>query len=332
MNVQKEQKLPFELSRIFAIQDDHEFQELALKVFEFQHKHSEIYRQFIQLTNRKTSDIQSIEDIPFLPISFFKTHTVTSFLGTEGAEFLSSGTTSNKRSRHLVADPSIYQQSFLKGFEHFYGNLKDYIILGLLPSYLESDKSSLVYMVDQMIELTGDDDSGFFLNDYAKLIDIVDRRRAEKKIIIIGVSFALLDLAEKHSADLSGCIIMETGGMKGKRKEITRDELHSFLKEKLNLNTVHSEYGMTELLSQAYSKKEGIFCTPPWMKVLIRKPTDPFEIFQSKSGGINIIDLANIYSCSFIETEDLGRKNSHGFEVLGRLDNSDIRGCNLLIE
>lgn len=331
MNVQDLKKLPFDLYQVFNIQHAEQFLDLAMAVFEYQHTHCAVYREYIELLGKDVNQIKSLQDIPFLPISFFKTHPVRSFEGQAELVFESSGTTGQERSKHYIPDPTIYQFSFLKGFERTYGHVEDYIILGLLPSYMENDQSSLIYMIDHLIHLTKDRDSGFFLNDDQKLLDVIQRRKQDKKILLIGVSYALLDLAEKHNPDLSDCIVMETGGMKGKRTELTKEELHRQLRKGLNVTGIHSEYGMTELLSQAYSKSQGVFETPPWMKILIRKTTDPFEIVNEGSGGINIIDLANIHSCSFIQTEDLGKHKNSGFEVLGRLDNSDLRGCNLLI-
>jgi phenylacetate-coenzyme A ligase PaaK-like adenylate-forming protein len=276
--------------------------------------------------------VQQISDIPFLPISFFKSHEVKSVKGKFQKVFHSSGTTGQKVSKHYVYDETIYQLSFLHCFDQFYGNPEDFIILGLLPSYLENDHSSLIYMVDNLVSLSKDEDSGFFINDYEKMLQIIENRKNEKRILIIGVSYALLDLGKKYGPDLSDCIVIETGGMKGKRKELSKQELHEQLKTDFNLEQIHSEYGMTELLSQAYSLFNQRFQCPNWMKILIREYNDPFTLVSHKTGGINAIDLANIYSCSFIATEDLGKVYKDGFEVLGRIDNSDIRGCNLLIQ
>ncbi|MCB9225175.1 MAG: acyl transferase [Crocinitomicaceae bacterium] len=332
MNVQLVEQLPFNIHEIFKINSEDQFLDLAIKTFDFQYKNNDIYRKYVDLSGRKPNVISSLEDIPFLPISFFKSHNVTCTEDEKALEFHSSGTTGQVRSRHLVADPTIYQLSFLKGFELFYGPINNYIILGLLPSYMENEHSSLIYMVDHLIQHSNDKDSGFFLNDFEHLLNIIEQRKAEKKILLIGVSYALLDLAEKYQADLSGCIIMETGGMKGKRKELTKPELHKILKKGLNVDHIHSEYGMTELLSQGYSMENQLFQTPPWMKILIRQYNDPFSYASIKSGGINVIDLANIYSCSFIATQDLGKQTPQGFEVLGRFDDADLRGCNLLIQ
>jgi hypothetical protein len=274
--------------------------------------------------------------IPFLPVELFRNHKIITGNSATEMIFESSGTTGISPSRHFVSDLSLYRSSFLRSFKLFYGEPEDYLIAALLPSYIEREGSSLVYMADNLIKESLNPHSGFYNDNIEDLIiTIKEAKDKNHKILLLGVSFALLDLAENHSPDLSGVIVMETGGMKGRRKEITRSELHSILKEKLNVNSVHSEYGMTELLSQAYSKENGIFYCPPWMKILIRDPQDPLTIYNKPgmTGGINIIDLANIYSCSFIATGDLGRVHDDGgFEVLGRFDNSDVRGCNLLAE
>lgn len=332
MNEQELQKLPFDLHQIFNIQSEEQFSEIALQVFDHQYKSNEVYRRYVQLIGKKVKEIKTLKDIPFLPISFFKTHQVKSFKGNGQLTFKSSGTTGQDFSEHHIYDPALYQLSFLKGFEAFYGHIEDYLILGLLPSYMENNQSSLIYMFDHLMQMSGDRESGFFLNDDERLLDVIERRKADKKILLIGVSYALLDLAEKYQPNLEGTIVMETGGMKGRRKELTKEELHSQLKTGLKVQEIHSEYGMTELLSQAYSNADGIFKCPAWMKVMIRSTTDPIDFSIKGTGGINVIDLANIHTCSFIQTEDLGRFHSDGFKVLGRFDNSDLRGCNLLIQ
>ena len=330
MNDQYDEKLPFNVESIFSIQSQQEFNELALAIFQFQFKNNPVYRTYCRHLNVVSSAINHYSQIPFLPISFFKTHDVVSFSGHPEITFSSSGTTGMELSKHPVKDLSIYEHSFMKGFEHFYGSPQDYLVLGLLPSYLEREGSSLIYMVQHFITQSRYEDSGFFLNDYERLLTIIEKNKG-KKILLIGVSYALLDLAEKYHPDLSDCIIMETGGMKGKRKELTKEALHQQLKEGLSANLIHSEYGMTELLSQAYS--EGLqFKCPPWMKILTREYTDPFNLIAHKTGGINIIDLANIYSCSFIATQDLGKVHDSSFEIMGRFDHSDVRGCNLLVQ
>lgn len=281
---------------------------------------------------KNPEDIRRLTDIPFLPITFFKSHTVKSFPSDPQAVFHSSGTTGTATSKHLVHDLSFYQQIAIRGFEHFYGALSQYTVLGLLPSYLENEHSSLIYMVKHMVEQSNDPDSGFFMNDYERLLRIVERKKTKKKVLLLGVSYALLDLAEKCAPDLSACVVMETGGMKGRRKEWTREDVHSFLSDKCHVEVIHSEYGMTELFSQAYARRSGLFNCPPWMKVFIREYRDPLCLTTTKSGGINVIDLANAHSCSFIATEDIGKWTPEGFYVLGRFDFADIRGCNLLVE
>lgn len=325
-------KLPFDIRDIFQIHSNEKFEELSLLSFRYQYENNLVYQDYCKHLKVKPNQVSTIKEIPFLPISFFKSHQVKSFADTESICFESSGTTGQTRSKHFIKDETIYQLSFIKCFEQFYGHFEDYIILGLLPSYHDNNQSSLIYMVDQLIGLSKDADSGFMMNDYEKLIEIVERRKASKKILIIGVSYALMDLAEKYHPDLSDCVVIETGGMKGRRKELTKPELHQILKEGLSISDVHSEYGMTELLSQAYSKGGQQFEAPNWMKILIREYSDPLSFSSGKSGGINVIDLANIYSCSFIATEDLGKTDKGKFEVLGRFDHSDIRGCNLLIQ
>lgn len=319
---------------IFNINSEQSFNNIAIEVFKFQYENNPTYNQFCKLLNIDTNKITQTHEIPFLPIEFFKSHEIKSGNFDEEVVFLSSGTTGQNQSKHYVKDLLIYQTSYTKAFEFFYGNIKDYCVLALLPSYLEREGSSLIYMMDDFIKKSNHPKSGFFLNNEAFLIENLQfLTKNKQKTILFGVSFALLDLAEKYEIDLSDVIIMETGGMKGRREELTRNELHNIYKESFNVKNIHSEYGMTELLSQAYSKRDGVFNTPPWMKVLIRDVNDPLSLLNNnKTGGINIIDLANIYSCSFIATQDLGKlNNDQSFEVLGRFDNSDIRGCNLLI-
>ncbi|MCF7559894.1 acyl transferase [Sabulilitoribacter multivorans] len=319
---------------IFNINSQSDFETLALQIFIFQFENNPVYRSFCDLLYKHPSDIKRIQDIPFLPIQFFKSHKVLSSQKPIQTIFKSSGTTGNATSKHYVTDLSIYQKSFTKGFQKFYGNIEDYVILGLLPSYLEREGSSLIYMVDAMIKTSKHPESGFYLNNISELKDTLIKLDSEgKKVLLIGVSFALLDLIETYEFYLKHTIVMETGGMKGRRKELIRKELHKRLKAGFGVNAIHSEYGMTELLSQAYSKGNGIFSCPPWMKVLTRDTEDALSIQNiGQTGGINVIDLANINSCSFIATQDLGRvNNGHSFEVIGRFDNSDIRGCNLMV-
>ena len=319
---------------IFNIKNPEEFEALTLQVFNFQFNNNNVYRSFCDLLNTHPSDIKAIKDIPFLPIQFFKSHTVVSTTEATEKIFTSSGTTGSMASKHFVSDLSVYETSFNKGFDAFYGPIEDFVVLALLPSYLERDGSSLIYMADAMIKTSKHKESGFYLNNLLELKNtLIDLEKQNKKIILLGVSFALLDLIEMHQFQLKNTIIMETGGMKGRRKELIREELHSILKKGFGVNEIHSEYGMTELLSQAYSKGHGVFGCPPWMRILTREPEDALHIQQpGKTGGINVIDLANINSCSFIATQDLGRVHTDNtFEIIGRFDSSDIRGCNLMV-
>ncbi len=320
-------------NEIFNINSDEQFKNEALKVFNYQYKNNKVYQSFCHLLNVQPNQVKNIADIPFLPIQFFKTHKVISTDSKFQQVFTSSGTTSNFTSTHYVSDVSIYEKSYLKTFAQFYGNIKDYTVLALLPSYLERDGSSLIYMVNHLIKKSNKLESGFYLHNLSDLKDILIALDTNgEKVILIGVTFALLDLVEKYQFQLQNTIVMETGGMKGRRKELIRTELHDILKSGFGLEKIHSEYGMTELLSQAYSHGNGVFNTPPWMKILIRDTEDPLQLLTNNhTGGINIIDLANINSCAFIATQDLGKVHSNNsFEVLGRFDNSDIRGCNLL--
>lgn len=319
---------------IFQIKTQTEFEEKALQIFKFQFENNRVYRSFCDLLYVHPSEVNSLNKIPFLPIQFFKSKHILSSKAQVETTFTSSGTTGALTSKHHVTDLAIYNQSFMKGFEHFYGPVEDYVILGLLPSYLEREGSSLVYMVDAMIKTSKHSESGFYLDNLDALKNlIITLEKKQKKVLLIGVSFALLDLVEHYKFSLKHTIIMETGGMKGRRKELIRKELHQVLKEGFGVSHIHSEYGMTELLSQAYSKGNGVFETPPWMHVLIRDPEDALTLQSTnKTGGVNIIDLANLNSCSFIATQDLGRlHSSKTFEIIGRFDNSDIRGCNLMV-
>lgn len=319
---------------IFNIQSEADFKATALEVFKFQFEHNAVYRSFCDLLYKHPSDVRSLEQIPFLPIEFFKTHTIISTNKPTEATFTSSGTTGSIVSKHHVVDLDVYKQSFRTGFESFYSTIENYTVLALLPSYLEREGSSLVYMANDMILQSKQPESGFYLHDLEALKNTLTSLEAKgQKTLLIGVSYALLDLIEAYSFELKHTIVMETGGMKGQRKELVKSELHALLKQGFGVDTIHSEYGMTELLSQAYSKGGGIFETPPWMKVLTRDPEDALSIQPNgKSGGINIIDLANINSCAFIATQDLGKIRSDGtFEILGRFDQSDIRGCNLMV-
>ena len=307
---------------------------MALKVFRFQYENNLVYKQFCTLMNTNVQEVKSLQQIPFLPIQFFKSHTVISNQNPIQETFTSSGTTGIINSRHCVTDISIYEESYQKGFAQFYGNIEDYVVLALLPSYLEREGSSLIYMVKDLIASTKNPESGFYLHNHDALIEkLIALDASGQNVILIGVTYALLDLIEKQHFPLKNTFIMETGGMKGKRKEMIREELHEQLCKGFGVPAIHSEYGMTELLSQAYSLGEGVFECPSWMHILIRDTEDALTYIENgKTGGINVIDLANINSCSFIATQDLGKKNpNNSFEVLGRFDNSDIRGCNLMV-
>jgi phenylacetate-coenzyme A ligase PaaK-like adenylate-forming protein len=320
-------------AEIFNIKTSAQFEELALRVFKFQFENNTVYRSFCDLLYKHPADIKSITDIPFLPIQFFKSHGILSSSNSVEKTFTSSGTTGSLTSQHLVTDLTLYAESYLKGFKHFYGNIEDYVVLALLPSYLERDGSSLIYMVDDLISKSKQPESGFYLNNLEDLAQNLHQLEARgQKTLLIGVSFALLDLVEQFQFHLKNTIVMETGGMKGRRKEIIRQELHNILQSGFGVTKIHSEYGMTELLSQAYSKGNGVFECPPWMKILTRDTEDALTLQQpNKTGGINIIDLANLNSCSFIASQDLGKIDKNGqFEIIGRFDNSDIRGCNLM--
>jgi hypothetical protein len=328
------------IHKIFGSPDE-DFEQNALAVFRFQYRNNPVYRSFADLTGVAEEAVDRIEKIPFLPIRFFKSHAVQSTGFTPELIFESSGTTQTVNSRHLVKDAGIYRESFVKAFEHFYGNPGRYCILGLLPSYLERKNSSLVMMVDELINMSGHNDSGFYLYDHDKLYKLLMLLEKQKQqTILLGVTFGLLDFAEKYPMNLEHTIIMETGGMKGRREEMTRQEVHARLMQQTGTRSVHSEYGMTELLSQAYSAGNGLFRCPGWMKVFVREEDDPFMVRgaasllhdPSVSGVLNVIDLANVYSCSFIATDDAARLYPDGsFEVLGRMDNSDIRGCSLMV-
>jgi phenylacetate-coenzyme A ligase PaaK-like adenylate-forming protein len=307
---------------------------MALKIFRFQYENNLVYREFCDFLKTDVQKVKTIQQIPFLPIQFFKSHSVISNTNPIQTIFTSSGTTGMVTSKHLVTDVSIYEESYRKGFSQFYGNIEDYVVLALLPSYLDREGSSLIHMVDDLIQLSNHPESGFYLHNYDELIEkIIQLDQSGQNIILIGVTYALLDLVEKRSFQLENSIIMETGGMKGKRKEMIREELHYQLCQGFGVKTIHSEYGMTELLSQAYSLGDGVFECPSWMQILVRDTEDALTyVREGKTGGINVIDLANINSCSFIATQDLGKIYPNGsFEVLGRFDHSDIRGCNLMV-
>jgi hypothetical protein len=332
--------------KIFAL-NEKDFESRTLEIFRFQYSNNPVYRDYTNALGVNPATVLSITQIPFLPIRFFKSHQVQSTQFDPDIVFESSGTTGSINSRHFVKDTGLYKKSFINGFEFFYGPVKNWCIIGLLPSYIERENSSLVYMATELVKQTGHPQSGFYLNEYDKLFSILkELEEAKQKTILIGVTFALLDFAERYSLSLEHTTIMETGGMKGRREETIREEVHTILKRSFDVPFVHSEYGMTELLSQAYSKGDGVFHCPPWMRVLIRDDEDPLSVVSRQSsvgnrqqdvslttvtGAISIIDLANIYSCSFIATDDAGKLYNDGsFEVLGRIDNSDIRGCSLM--
>ncbi|MDA8956587.1 acyl transferase [Flavobacteriales bacterium] len=309
------------------------FEKRALRLFQIQSQKCDVYRKYLDLINVDSSQVSQIEQIPFLPIQFFKNQKILSTNSEAEIIFSSSGTSGQNASKHYVSDVSIYEESFLSAFKQFYGSVEDYRIMALLPSYLEREGSSLVYMCDQLIKKSKHPQSGFYLNNLDQLKKNL-QNKTDKKTLLIGVSYALIDLVEKGAIKLQNTIVMETGGMKGKRKEMIREELHQILKDGFGLDKIHSEYGMTELLSQAYSKGDGVFESPDWMRVVARSTDDPLSVLGDNiSGGLNIIDLANINSCAFIATQDLGKTlGNNQFEVLGRFDHSDVRGCNLLVQ
>jgi hypothetical protein len=321
--------------KIFAVTDGG-FETLALEIFHYQYEHNSIYRDYVNALRINAAEMRSIIQIPFLPIRFFKSHNVCSNTFEPSVIFKSSGTTTTTNSRHLIKDTWLYKASFMQAFELAYGNIRDWCVIGLLPSYLERQGSSLIYMVNELINESQHPNSGFYLDEHEKLYALLaELEREKQKTLLIGVTFALLDFAEKYSLPLHHTTIMETGGMKGRRKEMIRAEVHEILRKSFGSLSIHSEYGMTELLSQAYSKGEGIFHCPPWMKIIIRDDEDPLSIKTASnkpvSGAINVIDLCNVHSCSFIATDDAGKLYpGGGFEVLGRIDNSDLRGCSLL--
>lgn len=327
MNINPEQ--------IFSIADEHDFEQLALAIFRYQVRHCAVYRDYTQHLNIDPLKIVNYRQIPFLPISFFKSHQVVSSTANPEMVFSSSGTTGHTTSKHLVTDVSIYERSFNQAFSQFYGSPEEYCILALLPSYLEREGSSLIYMVDSLLKQSKHPSGGFFLQELDQLYRVLQNLKAAKqKTILIGVTYALLDFIDQFKTDFPELIVMETGGMKGRRKEMVREELHEILTGGFGVRHIHSEYGMTELLSQGYSRGNGLFECPPWMKILLRDTSDPLSLVQhQRNGGINVIDLANVNSCSFIATQDLGKVYPDGsFEVLGRFDNADIRGCNLLVQ
>ena len=323
-----------EAKSIFKIQSEADFLEKALEVFRYQATENLVYKTFIENLNVKIDEVKELSQIPFLPIKFFKQFDIITGNKEVEKTFTSSGTTGMTTSKHLVTDLALYHYSLEKCFEQFYGPLSDYTIFALLPSYLERTGSSLIDMVEYWVEKSGRAENGFYLYNHQELYDnLIAHEKTGKKAILIGVSFALLDFVDNYKMELKNTIVMETGGMKGRKKEITREELHHILKEGFGTKEIHSEYGMTELLSQGYSRGDLTFKTPNWMKIMIRETEDPFNyVGIGKTGGVNVIDLANVNSCSFLATDDLGKKVSENqFEILGRFDHSDVRGCNLMV-
>ncbi|MGL5276553.1 LuxE/PaaK family acyltransferase [Myroides sp.] len=324
----------FRPEEIIQIQTKKDFHRIAMKVFRFQYEHNPVYQQFCNLLNKTPEQVKTLTDVPFLPIEFFKSRDVLSSTDPIQITFTSSGTTGMITSKHHVTDLAYYEYSFRSAFSHFYGNIEDYVVLALLPAYLEREGSSLIYMVEDLIEGSNQPESGFYLHNYEELAKmLIDLDKQGRNVLLIGVTYALLDMIEMQKFNLSNTIIMETGGMKGRRKEMIREELHQVLCDGFGVSKIHSEYGMTELLSQGYSFGDGVFECPPWMDILTRDPEDALTyVEEGKTGGVNVIDLANINSCSFIATQDLGKKYNDGsFEILGRFDHSDIRGCNLMV-
>lgn len=327
--------MSYQPEKCFTISSEDEFNSCALATFRYQVENVLVYQQYVQLLGISPLEIQHYSQIPFLPVSFFKSKSIIAEHQTPEISFTSSGTTGMITSQHQVAKVELYEQSFNRCFEKFYGPVSDYCVIGLLPAYLERSGSSLVYMVDQLIKKSNYFNSGFYLNQYAELKQLLlSLKEQNQKTILFGVTFALLDMAENFSVDFPDLIVMETGGMKGRRKEIVREELHEVLTKGFGVERIHSEYGMTELLSQAYSKGDGLFECPPWMKISIREINDPKQLVKDGiTGGVNIIDLVNYFSCSFISTQDLGKIHpDNQFEIVGRFDNADLRGCNLLVQ
>jgi phenylacetate-coenzyme A ligase PaaK-like adenylate-forming protein len=321
--------------RIFEEHTPESFLQLALDIFNYQFENNTYYRTFVEGCKVNPESVKQLSDIPFLPVELFKSNEIKTGDFQEQAIFLSSGTTGSVSSKHFVKELDLYEESFIRTFRFFYGEPEDFVFLALLPSYLERSGSSLIYMMEKLISESKDLRSGFFLNEFDKLKSLLMKLRAENKnVVLIGVTYALLDFADLYSLSFPELNVMETGGMKGKRKEMIRTEVHEILKPAFGVKSIHSEYGMTELLSQAYSKGDGIFHSPPWMRILIRELNDPLQTAEmGKSGAVNVIDLANLDSCAFIATQDLGVAHSPtSFEIIGRFDFSDIRGCNLMVE
>jgi phenylacetate-coenzyme A ligase PaaK-like adenylate-forming protein len=323
------------IEKIFNIRSESDFEKCCLWTFQYQVLNSKVYSDWVKALGVEANKVSTIEEIPFLPISFFKTHQVTTAQAPFDIEFSSSGTTGTSTSKHFVKDADLYKRSFISAFEQQYGDSGNCVIIGLLPSYLERTGSSLIYMCEELISKSKRPESGFYLNDFEKLRSLLSLlKQQNQKTVLFGVAYALLDFAELHPPTWNNLYVIETGGMKGRRKEMVRDELHEEIRNNWPVLHLHSEYGMTELMSQAYYDDNKSFVCPPWMQLKIRDTTDPFCYLDvNKTGGINIIDLANLDSCSFIATQDLGKRFNNGrFEVLGRFDHSDIRGCNLLVQ
>lgn len=319
--------------QIWEVNSNTRFSELALELFRMQSEQNKVYQDYLNALKIELKTVNSLKNIPFLPIEFFKTREVKTGEFVEEVVFTSSGTTGMSTSRHFVRSADWYERVFMKAFSLAYGPVSNYSLLALLPSYLERSGSSLIVMAQKLIEESKDFSSGFYLRDYERLKEqLSENERLGKKTILLGVTFALLDFAERYPMSLKNTVIMETGGMKGMREELTRDEMGAILRKAFSVKSIHSEYGMTELMSQAYAQADGIFRTPPWMKVLVRDPNDPLSVSETGRGVLNIIDLANVDSCAFIATQDLGEVFADGsFSVLGRMDRSDLRGCNLLV-
>lgn len=326
-----------ELKSIFSIQTEQDFLNASLKTFRYQYENIEIYRKFVDYLNINPDEVKSLDKIPFLPIEMFKNHQILDENVTTDLFFQSSGTTQMNLSKHFIANPELYEESIYKSFEQFIGKPEEFIFLGLLPSYLEKQNSSLIYMVDYLMKRSDKPDNGYFLYNHSELFDLLSQLK-DKKVILFGVSFALLDFLDTvESLNLSiseslNLTVIETGGMKGRKEEMTKDELLNILQNGFNTDKIYSEYSMTELLSQAYSLGNNEYSCPNWMRILVRNAEDPFSYEQEgRTGAINIIDLANTHSCSFIATQDLGKITGDKFQVLGRIDHSDIRGCSLLV-
>lgn len=322
------------LENIFHTYNESEFEQHALQLFQYQYNNNKIYHQYCNAVNKKPIGVNTINNIPFLPISFFKTHRVITTDFVPETEFWSSGTTTGETSKHYVKNLSFYEQTFLSAFNHFYGKNDDYCFLALLPNYMLQKNSSLLYMMKTFINLSKFAESGFYLDNYLELFNQLQHLKSKKiKTILFGVPYAFLDFAKQFQIEFPDLLVFETGGMKGKRPEMVKEELHQILCKAFGVSNIHSEYGMCELLSQAYSTGNNLFTTPPWMKLLLRDEKDPFFYNETLDSGVtNVIDFANINTCAFIATDDLGKKGENGkMEILGRLDNAQVRGCNLLI-